>query len=60
MTMAHIHLGEGSFPLWALILWTTLGAVLVGAVVYRIRKGGIHTRSHWPASARPRVSRSSS
>lgn len=41
--MAHIHLGEGSFPLWALVLWTTIGAVLVSAVVYRIRKGGIKT-----------------
>jgi cobalt/nickel transport system permease protein len=42
--MAHIHLGEGSFPLWALILWTLLGAGLVGLVVYRIRKDGIETR----------------
>ncbi|ERG97546.1 MAG: hypothetical protein J07HQX50_01573, partial [Haloquadratum sp. J07HQX50] len=42
-TMAHIHLGEGSFPLWALILWTTLGVALVSAVVYRVRKGGIKT-----------------
>ncbi len=41
--MAHIHLGEGSFPLWALVLWTTVGTLLVGAVVYRIRKGGIRT-----------------
>jgi cobalt/nickel transport system permease protein len=41
--MAHIHLGEGSFPLWALVLWTTLGVALVSAVVYRIRKGGIET-----------------
>ena len=41
--MAHIHLGEGSFPLWALVLWTLLGAGLVSAVVYRVRKGGIKT-----------------
>jgi len=41
--MAHIHLGEGSFPLWALILWTLLGAGLISAVVYRVRKGGIKT-----------------
>ncbi|MFC6955008.1 energy-coupling factor ABC transporter permease [Halorubellus litoreus] len=41
--MAHIHLGEGSFPLWALVLWTLLGAGIVGAAVYRIRKGGIET-----------------
>ena len=41
--MAHIHLGEGSFPLWALVLWTAVGATLVVAVVYRIRKGGIET-----------------
>jgi cobalt/nickel transport system permease protein len=41
--MAHIHLGEGSFPLWALVLWTTVGTLLIGAVVYRIRKGGIRT-----------------
>lgn len=39
--MAHIHLGEGSFPLWAVALWSTLGLVLIGAIVYRIRKGGI-------------------
>jgi cobalt/nickel transport system permease protein len=42
--MAHIHLGEGSFPLWALALWTALGIALVSVVVYRIRKGGIETR----------------
>jgi cobalt/nickel transport system permease protein len=41
--MAHIHLGEGSFPLWALVLWTLVGAGLISAVVYRIRKGGIKT-----------------
>ena len=41
--MAHIHLGEGSFPLWALVLWTLLGAGLVSAVVYRVRNGGIRT-----------------
>jgi cobalt/nickel transport system permease protein len=41
--MAHIHLGDGSFPLWALVLWTTVGVVLVGAVVYRLRNGGIKT-----------------
>jgi len=41
--MAHIHLGEGSFPLWALALWTAVGVVLLGLVVYRIRKGGIKT-----------------
>jgi len=41
--MAHIHLGEGTFPLWALALWTTIGAILVAAVVYRVRKGGIKT-----------------
>jgi len=41
--MAHIHLGEGTFPLWALALWTTVGVVLISAVVYRIRKGGIKT-----------------
>lgn len=41
--MAHIHLGEGSFPLWALILWTLVGAGLISAVVYRVRKGGLKT-----------------
>ena len=41
--MAHIHLGEGSFPLWALVIWTLLGSGLIGAIVYRIRKGGIET-----------------
>jgi cobalt/nickel transport system permease protein len=39
--MAHIHLGEGAFPLWALLLWTVVGAGLLGIVVYRIRKHGI-------------------
>ncbi|MFC7188240.1 energy-coupling factor ABC transporter permease [Halorubrum yunnanense] len=41
--MPHIHLGEGSFPLWALVLWTLIGAGLISTVVYRIRKGGIKT-----------------
>jgi cobalt/nickel transport system permease protein len=41
--MAHIHLGEGSFPLWALVLWTLLAAGLLGAVLYRVRKGKIQT-----------------
>ena len=41
--MAHIHLGEGSFPLWALVLWTLIGVAMIGAVVYRVRKGGIKT-----------------
>jgi cobalt/nickel transport system permease protein len=41
--MAHIHLGEGTFPVWALVLWTTIGVILVAAVVYRVRKGGIKT-----------------
>ena len=41
--MAHIHLGEGSFPLWALVIWTVLGVALLGAVTYRVRKGGIKT-----------------
>ncbi|MFQ3295732.1 MAG: cobalt/nickel transport system permease protein [Halobacteriales archaeon] len=39
--MAHIHLGEGAFPLWALVLWTVVGAGLLGIVVYRIRSRGI-------------------
>ncbi|WP_267164333.1 energy-coupling factor ABC transporter permease [Halovenus salina] len=41
--MAHIHLGEGSFPVWALVVWTLLGTGLLSAVVYRVRKGGIET-----------------
>jgi cobalt/nickel transport system permease protein len=41
--MAHIHLGEGSFPLWALALWTTVGVALISVVVYRIRKDSIKT-----------------
>jgi cobalt/nickel transport system permease protein len=41
--MAHIHLGEGTFPVWALALWTTIGVVLISAIVYRIRKGSIKT-----------------
>ena len=43
LNMAHIHLGEGSFPLWALLLWTTTGVILVSTVVYRVRSGGIRT-----------------
>jgi len=39
--MAHIHLGEGSFPLWALALWTALGIGLIALVTYRIRKKGV-------------------
>ena len=42
--MAHIHLGEGTFPLWALALWTAVGGALVAVIVYRIRKGGVETR----------------
>lgn len=41
--MAHIHLGEGSFPLWALILWTVLGAGLISYIVYRVRSGVLKT-----------------
>jgi cobalt/nickel transport system permease protein len=41
--MAHIHLGEGSFPLWALVLWSLLAAGLLGAVLYRVRKGKTQT-----------------
>ncbi|WP_160133672.1 energy-coupling factor ABC transporter permease [Halococcus salsus] len=41
--MAHIHLGEGSFPLWALVLWTVLGIGLLGVATYRVRKNGIRT-----------------
>ena len=29
--------------MWALILWTTIGVVLISAIVYRIRKGSIKT-----------------
>mgnify|MGYP000170272813 CR=1 FL=1 len=42
--MAHIHLGEGSFPSWALALWTLVAVAVVGTVVYRVRKDGIETR----------------
>jgi len=42
--MAHIHLGEGSFPLWALVLWTLVGVGLISVVTYRVRKGGIKTQ----------------
>jgi len=41
--MTHIHLGERSFPLWALVFWTLLEFVLIGTIVYRVRKGGIKT-----------------
>lgn len=42
--MAHIHLGEGAFPLWALALWTAVGAGLLSVVVYRIRTQGVDSR----------------
>jgi cobalt/nickel transport system permease protein len=42
--MAHIHLGEGSFPLWALVLWTIVGAGLIGTVLWRVRRNGIETQ----------------
>jgi cobalt/nickel transport system permease protein len=42
--MAHIHLGEGSFPLWALVLWTVVGAGLIGTVLWRVRRSGIRTQ----------------
>ncbi|WP_135665117.1 energy-coupling factor ABC transporter permease [Halorhabdus rudnickae] len=42
--MAHIHLGEGAFPLWALALWTAVGAGVLGIVVYRIRTRGVDSR----------------
>ena len=51
--MAHIHLGEGSFPLWALVLWTLLGVGLISAVVYRVRKGGIKTHQIAKLAAAP-------
>ncbi len=41
--MAHIHLGEGAFPLWALVLWSAVAVALLGAVVYRIRRDGIES-----------------
>jgi cobalt/nickel transport system permease protein len=41
--MAHIHLGEGSFPVWALVFWTVVGTGLLSVVAYRVRKGGIRT-----------------
>ena len=41
--MAHIHLGEGSFPVWALVFWTLVGTGLLSVVAYRVRKGGIRT-----------------
>jgi len=41
--MAHIHLGEGTFPPVALAAWTALGVALVGAVVHRIRRNGVDT-----------------
>ncbi len=44
LTMAHIHLGEGSFPLWALALWTTISVALIGTVLYRVRTNGVKTR----------------
>jgi hypothetical protein len=36
--MAHIHLDEGSFPPWALALWTLVGAALY---VYADRYRGL-------------------
>ncbi|AWB26279.1 energy-coupling factor ABC transporter permease [Halococcoides cellulosivorans] len=42
--MAHIHLGEGAFPLWALVVWSLVGGGLIAVVVYRIRRSGIDSR----------------
>jgi cobalt/nickel transport system permease protein len=42
--MAHIHLPDGIFPLWALVLWNGLTVALLGAVVYRVRQRGLETR----------------
>ena len=42
--MAHIHLPDGIFPLWALVLWNGLAVALLGAVVYRVRQRGLETR----------------
>ena len=42
--MAHIHLPDGIFPLWALVLWNGLAVALFGAVVYRVRQRGLETR----------------
>lgn len=41
--MAHIHLGDGAFPLWAVTLWTALGVLLLGIAVRRLRKGGVES-----------------
>ena len=42
--MPHIHLPDGIFPLWALVLWNGLAIALLGAMVYRVRKRGLETR----------------
>jgi cobalt/nickel transport system permease protein len=42
--MAHIHLPDGIFPLWALGLWFALAFVVLGAMIYRIRQHGLETR----------------
>ena len=42
--MPHIHLPDGIFPLWALILWNGLAVALLGAMVYRVRQRGLETR----------------
>ena len=41
MYMAHIHLPEGSIPLWAVGLWSALAAVVLAAAVYRLRRDGL-------------------
>jgi cobalt/nickel transport system permease protein len=42
--MAHIHLPDGVVPLWAVVLWSTVGAAVVGFAVYRLRRRGFETR----------------
>ena len=42
--MPYIHLPDGIFPLWALILWNGLAVALLGAMIYRVRQRGLETR----------------
>lgn len=42
--MAHIHLPEGSIPLWGVGLWSALAAVVLAAAIYQLRREEIAGR----------------
>src|SRR6056297_3284508 len=39
--MAHIHLPDGSIPLWGIGLWSGLAALVLAIAVYQLRRDGL-------------------